>query len=82
MTKKLKQNIGRVNTEYLISERPQEVAPEIIEGVIEMQMFRKEELKEIWNGLPIDYERANWAELLVPESARNMYQDNEYESEK
>lgn len=26
----------------------------------------------------LDYERANWAELLLPESIANKYQDNDY----
>ena len=75
--RQLKFDVNNFDNKFAF-EKPTEVSQEVIEAVIDLQRFHKDELKEICGDLNVDYERANWAELLVPDSIRNIYQDNEY----
>ena len=67
-TSRLKDDVENFNNMFSKFEKPQEVGIEIIEAIQEMQMYKKDALKKVWGGSVTDFERAHWAEMLVPES--------------
>ena len=70
--------VSNFNNAFAFYEKPINVGSEIIEGVIEVQKFNKTKVKDLFANTNTDGERANWADLLVPDSARHTYQDTEY----
>ena len=77
-TRSLRFEVEKINNKFAYYEKPQEVGKDIIDGVKEIQRLKQPKLKNIFKGTETDTERADWATMLVPESIRNIYQDNEY----
>ena len=77
-TRSLRFEVEKINNKFAYYEKPQEVGKDIIDGVKEIQRLKQPKLKNIFKGTETDTECADWATMLVPESIRNIYQDNEY----